>query len=136
MFWLAPLFWPVPAGTWPVPLGDMVFGGVPGAEGLDMPLPDKPVPVLAPFVPLPVEVPPAPPLLLGLLLPVPMPLLPVPVPPLMPPVLPPPAAPPAPPAACAKAALPVPTTRQAANAKFRMCLYKMFLRGVLRRHES
>jgi hypothetical protein len=64
--------------------------------------------VLPPFVLLIPE--PLPPLLLGVLLPVPIPELPVPIPPVAPPALAPP------PAACAHATEPVPSARHAASA--------------------
>jgi hypothetical protein len=109
----APAPCPEPPGMAPAVLGDVI----------DWPCPDPapiPVPVLAPLVPLE-PLPPPLPLLLGLLLPVPIPELPVPMPPDIPPALPP--APPAPPAACARAAPPLPTTRQPANAIIRMLVH-------------
>jgi hypothetical protein len=75
-----------------------------------------PVPTLAPFAG-PALPPPLAPLVLGVLLPVPIPELPVPMPPLIPPALP------APPAACANAAPPLPTTRQDARARLRKLVH-------------
>ncbi len=117
-----------PAPEVPVP----VLPDMPGEDGACMdgePAPVEPpepipVPVLPPWLPLlrPLELPP---LLLGLLDPVPMPELPVPMPPLMPPADPP--APPAPPAACANAAPAVPTTRHVARDMFLSVLHISFL---------